>query len=109
MHLNLLFNSAVSLDRSPSPGSIRSHWLGHLPSFNSPATLKVLLNATWTIKSLRVKSFKEVGHLNKVWPVILLSKLVILQGTLVGHLKAVNLKDLNKLIVKGKLLHINKV
>ena len=29
--------SAVGLDRSPSPGSLRSHWLGHLPSLASPA------------------------------------------------------------------------
>ena len=25
------------MDRSPSPGSLRSHWLGHLPSLASPA------------------------------------------------------------------------
>ena len=31
-HLNLLSNSAVSLDRSSSPSSLCSHWLGHLHS-----------------------------------------------------------------------------
>ena len=37
---------------------------------------QVLLNATSNVKSIRVKvkSHEEVGHLNKVW-------LVILQGT----------------------------
>ena len=59
-----------------------------------------LLNATQKIKSLRVKvkSLKEVSHLNQVWLVILQSKYVILQGTLVGHLKSVMLKDLTKLL-----------
>ena len=36
----------------------------------------------------------EVGNLNEVWLVILQSNKVILQGTLVGHLKSVMLEDL---------------
>ena len=58
--------------------------------------LKILLNATPKVKSLRakVKSCKEAGHINKIWVVILQSKLVILQGTLVVYLKSVILKDL---------------
>ena len=42
--------------------------------------LKILLNATPKVKSLgvKVKSHKEVGHLNKVWLVTLQSKSVIL-------------------------------
>ena len=40
-HMNfgprIVSNSAVGLDRSPSPGSLSSHWLGHLPSLASPA------------------------------------------------------------------------
>ena len=55
MHLNLLLNSVVSLDRSPSPGSL------------APLARKILLNATWKVKSLRVKikSCKVVVHLTK--------------------------------------------
>ena len=48
---------------------------------------------------VKVKSHKEVGHLTKcgwssykMWLVILQSKSVILQGTLVGHLKLYMLK-----------------
>ena len=37
MLLNLLLNSAVSLYRSPSPGSLCIHWLGYLPNLASPA------------------------------------------------------------------------
>ena len=72
MHLNLLLSSVVSLDRSPSPARF----------------------ATMKVKPLRVKvkPREEVGHPAKVWPVILQSNSVILQGTLVGHLKSVMLK-----------------
>ena len=65
MQLKLFLNSGVGLNRSPSPGSLGSHWLGHLPGF----ALMILLNS----KSLRVKikSCKEVGHLNKAQSVIL--------------------------------------
>ena len=58
--------------------------------------VKVLLNASRKVKSLRakVKFCKEVGHLNKVWS-------IILQGTLVGHLKSIMLKDLQ---LKGSSL-----
>ena len=67
MLLNLSLSSAVSLDRFLSPGLLRLHWLGLLPSLASPACLY------YATQSLRVmvKSCKEVGHLNKVWSVIL--------------------------------------
>ena len=70
MHLNLLLNSAVSLDRSPSPGSLPSHWLPGwvtCPTSLAPLILKVLLIAIRKVKSLRVKVKyrKEVGHLTK--------------------------------------------
>ena len=62
MHLNLLLNSAVSLDKSPSPGSLSSHW------YTCPASLalKVLLNATQKVKSLVLTYLTLVGYLNKV-------------------------------------------
>ena len=92
MHVNQILNSAVSLDTSPSPGSLHSHWLGQLPSsldlLPFLLALKVLLNPTPKVESLRVKvkSHKEVGHLTKFgWSS---------QGTLVGHLKLVMLKEL---------------
>ena len=70
---------------------MRSAWTGP-PALLPSLALKVLLNASRKVNSLRikVKSHKEVGHLNKVWS-------VILQGTLVSHLKLVILKDLGQL------------
>ena len=61
--------------------------------------LKILLNATQKLKSLRikVKSRKDVSQLNKVWLINLQSKLVISKGTRIGRLKSVMLKDLLKL------------
>ena len=63
MLLNLLLNSAVSLDR---PASL---------------ALMVLLNVTWKVKSLRakVKFCEEVGHLNKVWSVMVKNLINIIQ------------------------------
>ena len=76
----------------------RTNWDTY-PTSQAPIALlalKVLLNATQKVKSLwvKVKSHMEVGNLNEVWLVILQSNKVILQGTLVGHLKSVVLKDL---------------
>ena len=36
IHISLLLNSWVGLDRSTSPGSLCLHWLGHLSSLPSP-------------------------------------------------------------------------
>ena len=54
MLLNLVLNSLVSMDRSPSPCSLRLHWLGHIPSLASPACFhlsRFSLNATRKFKS----------------------------------------------------------
>ena len=69
---------------------MRSAWTGPQPWITllalagTPAllALKVLLNASWKVKSLVLAYLTLVGHLNKIWS-------VILQGTLVGHLKSV--------------------
>ena len=99
MHLNLLLNSVVGLARLPALARFAHNGWDYCPATLAPLAslaLKVLLNATWNVRSVRVKvkSRKEVSPLNKVWSVIQQSKLVISQGTLVGHLKSVMLKDL---------------
>ena len=70
MLLNLLLNSAVRLHRSPRPACLaRTGWDTCTASLAPLAllALKVLLNDTRKVKSLRVKvkSCKEAGHFKK--------------------------------------------
>ena len=101
MLLSLLLNSGVGLDRSPSLGSLPLHWLGHLPSLTSPTCFArsegfIESYTEGWLSPVRVKIVSEGFQSSyKVKSVILQSKLVILQGTLVGHLKSVMLNDLN--------------
>ena len=73
MHLYLLLNIVVGLDRSPSPGLLHCTGWDKFPVLLAQLALRVLLNTIRKFKSLRVKvkSRKEVGHLKKVWSVIL--------------------------------------
>ena len=83
INLKGLFNSVVCLDRSPS-FAIPPHFA---------LALKVLLNTTQKVKGL-----KEVGHLQ--------SQSVILQGTLICHLKLIMLINPNKdIYLTYSLLH----
>ena len=93
MLLNLLLNSAVSLEGPPAPA-----WTGW---DTCPASLaiKFLLNATRKFKSLVLAYLTLVGHLNKVLVDHLTRFLVshlrlVIWKDLLGHLKSVMWKDL---------------
>ena len=69
LNLKLLLISAVSLDMSPSPGLLLSHWWDISPALRAPLasfTLKVLLNTTRKVIGGKVKCHNEVSHLQNV-------------------------------------------
>ena len=87
------FAGAVSLNRSPRPGSQGSHWLGHLPSlalllYKKKKTSGTEVRRIWDVKIRFVGFIRFVGlnyvHIKKIRFVN-----VMVRSYSVGHLDSV--------------------